>query len=395
MLNPLAYRPQFDSLRGCCHMISNSLGAMPNRARDLAREYVDVWARRGVRAWDERWWNLPREVGNRIGALMNAPADSVAMHLNVTSASATVLSCFDLQGRRNKVVMVDMEFPSILYLYRAWLEGRGRLEIIPSEDGVTIPMDRLLSAIDESTLLVPISHVLFRSAYIMDVEAIIARAHAVGAMAVLDVFQSLGTVPVDVTGWNVDFAVGGCLKWLCGGPGACFLYVRPDLHPTLQPRLTGWMAHDDPFAFDHGPIAYTSGSYRFLNGTPNIPALYNCQPGLEIVDQIGIAAIRERSVHMTERLLTMARERGWPVTTPADSSRRGGTVAINVLRAQEVAAELHARNFLVDYRPDAGIRLSPHFYNTDEELGAVMGEIEAIMSSAAHTIRPRTQPTAP
>jgi kynureninase len=384
MLDLTAYRSRFSSLNHCHYLISNSLGAMPNRARDLARQYADTWMARGVRAWSEAWWDLPRQVGDKIGALMHAEPDTVSMHLNVTSAQATVLSCFDFSGPRNKVVMVDMEFPSILYLYDSWLRDRGRLEIIPCPDGITAPIEEVLKAIDDTTQLVAISHVLFRSACIVEAEAIIDKAHKVGALVVLDIFQSLGTVPVDVIKLNVDFAVGGCLKWLCGGPGACFLYVRPDLHSKLNPRFTGWIAHENPFAFAPPPTTYTTGSYKFMNGTPNIPALYTCQPGLDIVAEVGIDTIRRRSIEMTTRLLKRASERGWAVTASKDSARRGGTAAIDVPHGDAIAAELCARNFLVDYRPKAGVRISPHFYNTDVEIDEVMAEIESIISERAY-----------
>lgn len=374
------YRAQFSALDDYCHLISNSLGATPNRARAQAQQYVEDWGRRGVRAWEESWWGMARTVGDTIGALMGADRDSVSMHPNVTTAEASVLSCFDLAGPRNKVVAVEMEFPSILYLYREWLGSRGRLEIVPCPDGITVPTERLLRAIDETTLLVPISHVLFRSSYVVDALAIIEKAHAVGALVVLDVFQSLGTLPVNVKELNVDFAVGGCLKWLCGGPGACFLYVRPDLQAKLAPRFTGWLAHTEPFAFDTGPIRRTEGSYRFMTGTPNIPALYICQAGLDIVAEIGSTAIRARSTELTSRLLDAAGARGWPTMTPPRPDDRAGTVALDLPQARQIAALLNERDILVDYRPHAGIRISPHFYNTPSEVDRVVQEIESLQA---------------
>lgn len=393
MFDPAPYRNQFNSLKGCCYLISNSLGAMPDRAAVYAEEYAHVWRTRGVRAWADTWWALPRTVGDKIGSLMQAYPDSVSMHLNVTSAQATIQSCFDLRPPRNRVVMVDMEFPSVLYTYREWIRDRGELVLIPTDDGVSIDTERLLAAIDERTLLVPISHVLFRSSYIMDVARIVARAHEVGAMVVLDVFHSLGTLPLDISALQVDFAVGGCLKWLCGGPGACFLYVRPDLQERLRPRFTGWIAHEDPFAFDIGEIRRAAGSYRFMNGTPNIPALYTCQAGLEIVEEIGVEAVRERSIAMTSHLIECALKHGWQVNAPMDSSRRAGTVAIDLPHAGEIAAELNDRNVLVDYRPRAGIRLAPHFYNTDDEIEHAISQIEAIVQDESWKRHASNRPT--
>ena len=279
--------------------------------------------------------------------------------------------------------MVEMEFPSILYIYREWLRGRGDLRIVGSDDGISIDVQRVTDAIDEQTLLVPISHSLFRSSFIMDAKAIAAKAHQVGALVVLDVFQSLGTVPFNIQDLGADFAVGGCLKWLCGGPGACFLYVRPELQSRLRPRLTGWMAHETPFAFDTGETTYTTGSYKFMNGTPNIPALYTCRAGLEIVSEIGVDAIRERSTHMTTRLMELAFVNGWTVNAPTDPSVRGGTIAVDLPHAREIATELNARDVLVDYRPRAGIRLSPHFYNTDDEITCAISLIKQIVDDGS------------
>ncbi len=378
------YRSRFDSLKNCCHMISNSLGAMPNGAEAALLEYTALWKERGVRAWSDSWWLMAREIGDLIGAIMNAPPDSVTLSPNVTTAQATLLSCFEIKPPRNKVVMVDMEFPSLLYLYRQWTGSSGEVVTIPSDDGITIDAQKIVDAIDDRTLLVPISHVLFRSACIVDIAPIIERAHSVGAQVVLDTYQSLGTVPFDVSALNVDFAVGGCLKWLCGGPGTCFLYTRPDLVNRLTPRFTGWMAHEEPFAFDNSTMRYASGAYRLLSGTPNVPAMFAARPGLEIIDEIGVELIRGRSLEMTQRLLDLAAGHGWPTTAPKQPSQRGGTVAIDVEHGLPIATELNARNFLVDYRPRAGIRLSPHFYNTDDELAAVINEIADIIQSRAY-----------
>jgi kynureninase len=362
-------------------MISNSLGAMPNRAREMALAYVDKWADRGVRAWEEEWWLLPKSVGNHLASLLHAAPDSITMHTNVTTTQAVILSCFSFGGPRHNVIMVDMEFPSLKYLYREWTEAHGgRLEIVPCPDGVTVPTEQLLDAIDETTLLVPISHVLFRSSYLVDAAAIIKKAHDVGALVVLDIYQSIGSLPVDVEALNVDFAVGGCLKWLCGGPGACFLYVRPDLKVKLRPHYTGWLAHERPFAFEKEPIELSTDSYRFMNGTPPVPSLYLCRPGLDIVTEIGVDRIRRRSEEMTSMIVELARERGWRTTVPEKPEERGGTVAVDVKNGSEVADELNRRDFLVDFRPQAGIRLSPHFYTTDQEIIETIEEIEKILA---------------
>jgi kynureninase len=249
---------------------------------------------------------------------------------------------------------------------------------------VTVPTERLLDAIDDTTLLVPISHVLFRSSYIVDAKAVIEKAHRVGAMVILDMYQSLGSVSVDVTALDVDFAVGGCIKWLCGGPGACYLYARPDISKEINPRFTGWLAHTRPFEFDTGPIDRAEGAYRFLSGTPAVPALYACRAGLEIISEIGVDRIRERSKTMTAKLIAGASDRGWKTTTPSDPEHRAGTVAIDIDNGYAIASELNARNYLVDYRPKAGIRISPHFYNTDSELDDILNEIGIIIDDKSY-----------
>jgi kynureninase len=376
----LRYRPQFPILDETTYLISNSLGAMPRAVYDAMHDYADTWAHRGVRAWEEKWWMLAAEVGDEFGAIMNAPAGSVSLHQNVTMCQAIVASCFDFTGRRNKVVFSDLNFPSIIYFWNAQRARGARVEMVPT-DGIHVPLDRMIAAIDDQTVLVPISHVIFRSAYIQDAKAIIERAHQVGAHVVLDTYQSLGAVPVDVQALATDFCCGGTLKWLCGGPGVAYLYVRPDLATRLQPTFTGWIAHEQPFAFEVGAQRYTAGQYRFMNGTPNVPALYAAWPGAKIIRDVGVEKIREKSKRQVARLIELADARGWRVNTPRDPEQRGGTVSIDMPFAQEVCAELIKRNILVDYRPNAGVRMSPHFYTKDEELEVAIRAVEEILST--------------
>ncbi len=375
----LRYRPEFPILERTNYMISNSLGAMPRAVYDALHSYADTWATRGVRAWEERWWMLALEVGNELGSLMNAPANSVSTHQNVTTCQAVVASCFDFSGKRNKIVYSDLNFPSVMYFWEAQRRNGACVHMVKTDDGIHVPTERLLDAIDEQTLLVPISHVIFRSAYINDAQAIIEKAHKVGAHVVLDTFQSLGTVRVDVTALNVDFACGGVLKWLCGGPGVAYLYTRPDLGKKLEPKLTGWFAHQDSMAFEIGPICYTDPPFRFMNGTTHIPALEACRPGLKIIREAGVGNIREKSKRQTARLIELADQHGWRINTPRDPEKRGGTVSIDMPDAQPVSRDLLAREILVDWRPKAGVRFSPHFYNTDEEIDLAIAAVEEIL----------------
>jgi kynureninase len=377
----LRYRCEFPILDRTNYMISNSLGAMPRGVYDALHAYADIWATRGVRAWEERWWMLALEVGNELGALMKAPENSVSLHQNVTTCQAVVASCFDFTGKRNKVVYTDMNFPSVMYFWEAQRQHGAQVHMVKTDDGITVPTDRLLDAIDENTLIVPISHVIFRSSYINDAKAIIDKAHKVGAHVVLDTFQSLGTVPVDIQALNADFACGGVLKWLCGGPGTAYLYVRPDLGKKLEPKFTGWFAHENSFSFQTGPIRYADPPYRFMNGTSHIPAIEAARPGLKIIKEVGIENIRKKSKQQTSRLIEFADRQGWRINSPRDPEHRGGTVSIDMPDSQQVSRDLLARDILVDWRPKAGVRFSPHFYNTDSEIDAAMTSVVEILKS--------------
>jgi kynureninase len=312
---------------------------------------------------------------------MNAAKGSVSTHQNVTTCQAIVASCFDFSGKRNQVVYSDMNFPSVMYFWEAQRAHGARVRMVKTDDGITVPTERLLDAINEDTLLVAISHVIFRSAYINDAKSIIEKAHKVGAHVVLDTYQSLGTVPIDVSALDVDFACGGVLKWLCGGPGVGYLYVRPDLGKKFEPTFTGWTAHQNPFGFEIGPIRYTDPPYRFMNGTPHIPSLEAARPGLKIISQVGIERIRDKSKRQTARLIELADKHGWRVNTPRDPERRGGTVSIDMPDSQEVCSQLLKRDILVDWRPKAGVRMSPHFYNTDQDLETAISAVEEILKN--------------
>ncbi len=375
----LAWRREFPILGHTTYMISHSLGAMPERAAVRMREFTDTWASRGVRAWEEGWWEMPVTVGNLIGRIIGAGEGEVVMHQNVSACQALVTSCLTWTGRRNKLITDGLNFPSNDYVYHGLSRLGARVVTVPSPDGFTLPVELLLDAIDEETQLVSVSHVAFRSSYLQDLEAIVKRAHAVGAMVIADLYQSAGTVPVNVRELELDFATGGSVKWLCGGPGAGYLYVRRDLWHRLEPAATGWMAHEQPFAFEGGPIRYAADAYRFLNGTPNVPALYAARSGYEIVNEIGVPAIRAKSMRQTARLLELADEAGIAVHTCRNPERRGGVVTFDVPNGKEITAELVRREVLVDYRPKAGIRVAPHFYTTDEELESTVREIRNLM----------------
>src|SRR5262245_30400620 len=380
-MNPLErWRDEFPILARSVYMISNSLGAMPRQtARDLA-EYAEVWATRGVRAWEERWWEMPLKVGNKIGWIIGAPAGTVSMHENVTAAETVALSALRPTSSRNRIICTAMDFPSLIYLNRAQREAGFELVIVPAEDDLSVKTERVLEAIDDRTAVVAFSHVLFRTSYIMDAGPIIRRAHEVGAAVILDAYQSAGIVPLDVSAMQVDFAGGGCLKWLCGGPGNAFMYTRPDLLRSIRPTVTGWLSHRDPFAFDINETALRDDAMRMMIGTPAIPCYYAAQAGLDIIAEVGVPEIRDRSKQMTARLLDLVDQYGFSTTAPRDPDRLAGTVVVNVPDAALVSRTLKARDFLVDYRAPVGIRISPHFYNTMDEIDRVMAEIASIVA---------------
>jgi kynureninase len=377
------YRDRFPILADTTYLVSHSLGAMPEAARAAMQEYTDMWATRGIRAWAEGWWEMPLAIGDEVAKIIGAEPRTVAMHQNVSVCQSLVLSCLRPTPERNRVVFSELEFPSVMYVYEAHArDGEIEVDVVPSPDGMTVPTEAMLEAIDERTLLVPISHVLFKSAYLQDAKAIVERAHEVGALVLLDTYQSAGTVPVNATELDVDFVTGGSVKWLCGGPGAGYLYVAPRLQDELEPKMTGWNGHEHPFAFAP-ELEYATGIRRFLHGSPAVPALYAARSGYDVINEIGIEAIRANSVRMTTKLIELADAAGLDVTSPRDAARRGGTVTVDVPEGAAVVAELTRRGVLVDYRPGAGIRISPHFYTLDSELETAIGEITDIVKTGA------------
>ena len=375
----LAWRAEFPIVDTCTYLVSHSLGAMPRRAAAYLQQFADEWSSRGVRAWHEGWWEIGRTTGDLLAPILGVPKGSISMHQNVTVAQAIVASCHRYDGPRRRIVMADLEFPSNMYLFEGFRRYGAEIVYVDSDDAMRTNLDRLLEAIDERTALVPISLVLFKSAYIQKAEAIVERAHRVGARVVLDVYQAAGTLPMNLDALGVDFAVGGSVKWLCGGPGAGYLYVRPDLAPELEPGIVGWAAHARPFEFAPGAIDYADAPERFQSGTPNVPALYSCRAGYEIVAEIGVEAIRAKSLRLTRRLIDLARDAGFRINTPEADAERGGAVIVDVPDGEAVAAELVRRGVIIDHRPGAGIRMAPHFYNTLDEIEHAMETLKSLI----------------
>jgi kynureninase len=389
----LRFRDEFPILSRSTYLVSNSLGAMPRAVPERLAEYAESWATWGVRAWARGWWEMPLTVGDVVAPLLGAAPHEVAMAPTVTLAQAAILSAMDFRGGRDTVVMTELDFPSVRYAIEQLAPKLGaRVVVVPSDDGIGIDQARLHAAIDERTALVCVSHVLFRSAYIIDADALCAHAHAQGAVVSLDAYHSVGVVPVDVKASGVDFLTGGVLKWLCGGPGGCFIYAAPSASERFAPALTGWQAHQRPFAFD-GTMQYAAGIQRWLGGTPVVPALYAGIEGPRIVAQAGMPAVRAKSLRQTARLVELADARGYRVAAPRDPVRRGGTVAFDVPNGAAVAQALLARDVVIDYRPGAGIRVAPHFYTTDAEVERVVLEIDEILASEAWRAFEGNRPT--
>jgi len=376
MIDPAEYRDRFPILDTCTYLINHSLAAMPAAAEDNLSEYARVWRERGIRAWAEGWWDMPVTVGDQLGRILGAPPGSIVMHQNVTVAEAIVLSCFARTGERRRIVYEEANFPSVRYLYQAQPD----LEVVALEHDAAVA-----DAIDERTLLVPISHVLFRNGEIQDIEPIIRRARAAGAYVVLDCYQSAGVVPFDLTELSVDFAVGGSVKWLCGGPGAGWLYVRPDVAERLEPSLVGWQAHARPFAFEP-ELEYAAGARRFLTGTPNVPALYAATAGYDVIEEVGVPRIRERSLELTQLMIDLCDGAGLEIVSPREPARRGGTVTVSTPDHAACHRELGERGVICDFRPDpeGGIRIGPHFFNTEDEVRRAISELAEIVASGGY-----------
>jgi len=388
-------REEFPTLASGIHLLSHSLGPVPLAARESMIAYCDAWEHHTSEdAWATNWWELSQLVGDRIARIIGGAPGSVQIQPNASIALASAASCFDFAAtRRNKVVTSALDFPSMEYIWEAQSAVGARIEIVVSPDGITLPLENILAAIDDSTSLVAMSHVSFRSSYRVDAKAIVERAHRVGALVLLDVYQSAGAIELDASGWGVDFLIGGTIKWLCGGPACGYLYVRPDLQRDLKPRLTGWVAHDVPFEFARSPMRYARSVRRFAQGTPSIPALYSALPGLQIIEEVGIKNIARESRRRTESMIEFALERGWKVNSPRDVNQRGGSVMIGVGHGPQdgssagapddgpaMVERLGERKVFVDCRPGVGLRISPHFFNTDEEVNAALAILSRLIT---------------
>ena len=374
----LATRGEFPALAEGVHLVSHSLGAMPAGARAAVTRFLDEWESESVEAWGEHWLPAVRSLGNLMATVLGVAPGTVCVLPNVSIAQSVVASCFSFEGERRRVVYDDLNFSTVHYVWQAQVRRGAEVTVVRGADGIHAPLEELLAAIDERTLIVPISHVLFRSSGMYDARRVIERAHAVGAMVLLDVYQSAATVPLRLAEWGCDFACGGSVKWACGGPGAAYLYIRPDLVGKLEPAVCGWFSHAEPFAFDMGPMRFAEGVWRAIGGTMPIPAVYAARAGWEVIARLGVERIRAKSLRQTKRLRALVEARGFALNTPIDDDARGGTVCFDFDGAELVSRELLRRRFFHDYRPRCGLRVSPHFYTTDAEIDAFIDALDDV-----------------
>lgn len=376
------HRDQFPTLASGIHLLSHSLGPVPRAVRESMLAYCDAWEHHTSEdAWATTWWQLSRHVGDRIARILGGEPGSVQIQPNASIGLATAASCFDFHsGRRRRVVTTTLDFPSMEYIWQTQRQLGADVHVVESDDGISVPLERILDAVDDKTCLVALSHTSYKSSYRVDARAIVERAHAKGALVLLDVYQSAGVLPLHAADWKVDFMIGGTIKWLCGGPSCGYLYVRPDLQRDLTPRLTGWVAHDSPFDFAPAPMRYARSVRRFAQGTPSIPALYSAIPGLDILESVGLSQVASESERRTQRIIDFALGRGWTINTPPALENRGGSVMIAVPDAPAIVEQLAERRVFVDWRPGAGLRISPHFFNTDEEVDEAMNILASLIN---------------
>ncbi len=368
------YRADYPILADTTYMNSNSMGAMPRQAKEALATYAEDWATEGVEVWGE-WVKVVDEVSDAAARFIGAPPGQTILNQNVAFFQAQIASCLDFSGTRNKVVMEALQFPNVIYVWERHQELGGRLELVPSDDGMTVPTERILEAIDEETLIVPISHGIYVSGALQDVKAICDRAHEVGALVMVDAYQTVGVVPIDVAEWGADIVVSGSHKWLCGGPGTAFMWMKPEVRERLHPRITGWMGHAAPFAFEPAPIAYAESNWRFMGGTPSIPAYYVARAAYRNLLEVGVPQIRAHNLALSRIIMDRAQAAGLTVHSPLDDALRTGFVAVDFPTSEAACARLIDEKYKLDWRPKCGMRLGPQFYTTEAEVVAMMARI--------------------
>jgi kynureninase len=372
------FRERFAGLDACTWLVSHSMGAPPLASRLALDAYWSEWSAQGPEAWPA-WLDRIRTIADGIGAIVGAPPGSVSLLPNVSLSQAAIATSLRFTSERDEVVYEALQFPSLTYVWHAWERYGAVPRAVPSDDGRTIPTERICAAIGARTKLVVLSHAYYQSGALIDVPAIVARAKEAGALVVLDTYQTTGVVPYDVAQLDLDLVVGGSHKWLCGGPGCGFLYVKPALAERFEPALTGWFGHAEPFAFAPAPTRHASGTMRFATGTPTIPGYLVAQAGHDLIREAGVQAIREHNIRLTQLIVDGAQARGLRINTPLDPRARTGWIGIDVADGARIVDALIARRVLVDYRPGCGIRVSAHVYTTDDEIERFFAELDLLI----------------
>lgn len=371
------WRDEYPILSRTRYLNSNSMGAMHRGTKAALAEFAELWEREGVEAW-EHWPDVVDATADSAARLFGGVPGHTALNQNVAYFQAAVASTIDFSSTRNRVVVEALQFPNVIYVWERFRALGAELVLVPSDDGMTVPTERMLEAIDERTAIVPSSHAIYVSGALQDIGAICARAREVGALSMIDVYQTLGSVPIDVNAWGADMIVGGSHKWLCGGPGTAFLYARPGVRDQLKPRLTGWFAHADPFAFEPAPIRYADNAWRLMAGTPSMPAYYVARKAYEPLHEIGIDRIRAHNIALCQRIIDRAQAAGLEIHSPLDHASRTGFVAVDFPDSERASKQLVAEGYKHDWRPNCGLRLGPHFYNTEDDVEQFMDRVVAL-----------------
>jgi kynureninase len=368
------YRERYPILASTTYLNSNSMGAMPSTVTAALADYAQMWATEGGEAW-EKWPALIDEVADTAARFIGAPPGQTTLNQNVAFFQACIASALDYPADKNEVVIESLMFPNLIYVWERFSDYGAELKLVPSDDGMTIATERMLEAIGPRTRIVVLSHAVYVSGYLHEVEKIVARAHEVGALVMVDVYQTAGCLPIDVAAWDADIVVGGSHKWLCGGPGTCFMWVKPEVAASLTPKTTGWMAHRDPFEFAPAPIEYAAGPWRFMGGTPSVPAYYAARAAYEPLLEVGIERIRAHNLALSQIIVDRALELGLTVHSPLEAHRRAGFVAVDFAGSEAASRALIDEHYKLDWRPGCGLRLGPHFYTLEAEVHRLMDRV--------------------
>jgi kynureninase len=373
-----AYRAEFPILQRKTYLNSCSLGALSQRSIDALHRFTENWNEYGAHAWYKLWLGEIAAVKEKFARVIGAKPNEVAIAPSVSAAVSEITSALDF-GKRNHVVMADMDFPTLAYQWLVKQRLGVEVDFVESPDRIHVPPELLIEKIDERTAMVATSRVFFTSGYIQDVQAVAEVAHRRGAYVLIDDYQGTGQIPIDVHALDIDFLVTGTLKWLMGGPGLALVYVREGLISTLQPTMTGWFANRDQFQFNSREFHFREDAGRFESGTPALPTIHTASGGLDIVLEIGVQRIYERTRALTNDLVERVKAKGWQLRSPEDEHQRSSIVMLALERPDEIVEQLLARRFIVDYRPGL-LRISPYFYNTLAENEAIVEEISQILA---------------